>query len=89
MSLRLSINVLVRVKIIELFTSFQSIVVRQRKFRTYYSKKRAPTIKSIERIVAKFTENGSVTNQQLERQDDRDPSVITTILEHLLKRIQD
>ena len=63
MSSRLSIDE--RVKIIELFTSCQSIVVTQRKFRTFITKMNAPTRKSIERIVAKFKENGSVTHQQL------------------------
>ena len=62
MSSRLSIDE--RVKIIELFVSCQSIVETQRKFRTCYNKKNAPTRKSIERIVAKFKQNGSVKNQQ-------------------------
>ena len=60
---RLSIDE--RVKIIELYTSCQSIVVTQRKFRTYYDKKDSPTRKSIGRIVTKFEENGFVRDHQL------------------------
>ena len=91
MSSRLSVDE--RLKIIELFTSCQSIVVTQRKFITFITKMNAPTRKSIERIVAKFEENGSVTHQHnMERQGDRDPCVtlvITTRLKHLSKRVQD
>ena len=63
MSSRLSIDE--HVKIIELFTSCQSIVVTQRKFRTFTTKMNAPIRKSVERIVTKLKENGSVTHQQL------------------------
>ena len=81
-----------RVKIIELITSCQSIVVTQRKFRTYCEKKDAQTRKSIERIVGKFKDNNSVRTNNLERQDDEDQrvnSVITTRMKHLLKSLQD
>ena len=63
MSSRLSVDE--RLKIIELFTSCQSIMVTQQKFRTSYNKKNEPTRKSIKRILAKFNENDSVTDQQL------------------------
>ena len=63
MSSRLSVDE--RLKIIEFFTSCQSIMVTQQKFRTSYNKKNEPTRKSIKIILAKFNENDSVTDQQL------------------------
>ena len=48
------------IKIIEFFTSCQSIVVTQLKFKTYYGEKDALTRKAIERIVAKLKINSSV-----------------------------
>ena len=78
MSSRLSIDEL----FIDLFTNCLSIVVTPWKFRAYYEEKDARTRKFIERIVAEFKENGSVSDQQLgasgRPRSVCNPSIITT-----------
>ena len=53
-----------RIKIIEIFTISQSILVTQQKFKTFYGTKDAPVSKSIGHIVAKLKINGSVSDKQ-------------------------